>query len=142
MKNLIETLKSSKNVFLNAEGASIEKWKSLPHNKEGLELFLKFNIAEILYGDKKIFCTSNKELVNRILEILEIKQTLTENAFTSIRNIVISWDLNNDKIISFSMKNKWSILNFIQLSPQNINLITSVIKEILQNARKNIPKNE
>ena len=138
MKNLIETLKSSKNIFLKAEGASIEKWKNLPHTKEGLELFLKFNIAEIQYGVDKYFCTASVELINRALDILGIKKTLTDESLSSKRNLVMCWDLDKDKIISFSMKNRWEILNLIEITPQNIEIINSAMKEVLNpNPRKN-----
>lgn len=132
MKDLIETLKSSRNILLKAEGEAIEKWKNLPQSKEGLDLFLKFNIAEILYDRTSYFCTSNVDLVNRILKILGSNNKISKNGFSSRRNIVMAWDLVEDKIISFSMKNKWNILNLVPINPANIELLESILKDLLR----------
>ena len=132
MKDLIESLKSSRNVFLKAEGEAIEKWKNLPHSKVGLDLFLRFNIAEILYGGRNFFCTSNVDLVNRLLKILGSEKTVSKVGLVSRRNIVLTWDMVDDKSISFSMKNPWKILNMVPLETSNIQLLESMLKNILK----------
>ena len=133
MKDLIESLKSSRNVFLKAEGKAIEKWKNLPHSKKGLDLFLKFNIAEVLYGGRSFFCTSNVDLVNRILAILGSEKAISKSGLTSKRDIVLTWDMVEDKPISFSMKETWKILNMIPIDSSNIQLLDNILKGILSN---------
>ncbi len=47
--SLIDKLKSSGKEVLEAQGAGLEMWKSLKHNKHDLELFLQFNITELRF---------------------------------------------------------------------------------------------
>ena len=131
MKDLIESLKSSRNVFLKVEGEAIEKWKNLPHNKEGLDLFLKFNIAEVFYGNTSFFCTSNLNLINRLNSFFNLKQ-FDKNDFESRRNLVLTWNLVDDKVISFSMENNWKILKFIPINPSNIQLLNKILNNLLK----------
>lgn len=132
MIDFIEKLKSSKNIFLKTEGDTIEKWKSLPHNKEGLDLFLKFNIVEIDYDGKSYYCTSNVEIINRLLKVLGIADRIFEKSFQTKRNIVLSWNLISDKIISFSMKKEWNLVKFITVDAKNLEILNSVLNETLK----------
>ena len=45
----IDILKNSKNRILVSEASNLGKWSQLKHNKESLELFLNYNIAEIFH---------------------------------------------------------------------------------------------
>ena len=69
MANFLDKVKDTGNKLLEAELIGLSKWDKLRHTKEDLELFLNFNIAEILYltnkGEQRsIVCTSNTSLVN------------------------------------------------------------------------------
>ena len=49
----IDILKNSNNRILVSEASNLGKWSQLKHNKESLELFLNYNIAEIEFLSKK-----------------------------------------------------------------------------------------
>ena len=49
----IDILKNSNNRILVSEASNLGKWSQLKHNKESLELFLNYNIAEIEFRSKK-----------------------------------------------------------------------------------------
>ena len=49
----IDILKNSNNRILVSEASNLGKWSQLKHNKESLELFLNYNIAEIEFLSRK-----------------------------------------------------------------------------------------
>ena len=67
--SFIDRLKASGKEILETQGAGIEMWKGLKHNKHDLELFLQFNITELRFKPKDehetktIVCTSNTRLI-------------------------------------------------------------------------------
>jgi hypothetical protein len=86
-----------------------------------------------LYDGRSFFCTSNVDLVNRILAILGSEKAISKSGLTSKRDIVLTWDMVEDKPISFSMKETWKILNMVPIDSSNIQLLDNILKGILSN---------
>lgn len=66
--DFISQMRSSGNKLLETEAQDLATWSKLRHNKQDLELFLNFNIAEITFKtkdgkDTSVIGTANTALV-------------------------------------------------------------------------------
>lgn len=138
---IIDTLRKSDNLLLKAEGEDIDKWKKLDHNKSSLELFLTYNLAEIeFYGkDKKkhvAICSSNTPLIKVFQAIKEedkkkLVKLRSNGIHTRDMSLVKTWDFKDNKFNSIFLK-RWNIVNFINITPDNILLLDKVIRELFK----------
>ena len=138
----IDLMRKSDKKLLLAEAADIERWKGLRHNKSGLEMFLQFNIAEIRFKYKnssvytKIICTSNTRLINVINAVKKSQKVkMMKTPFDGIRTndttSILTYDLSSRTYKTVSLK-AWEIMNFISITPDNIELIDNLINQILK----------
>ena len=138
---IIDTLRKSDNLLLKAEGEDIDKWKKLDHNKSSLELFLTYNLAEIeFYGkDKKkhvAICSSNTPLIKVFQAIKEedkkkLVKLRSDGIHTRDMSLVKTWDFKDNKFNSIFLK-RWNIVNFINITPDNILLLDKVIRDLFK----------
>lgn len=139
MESFIEFLKSNNNSLLKNEGAGIELFKGLKHDKNSLDIFLKHAVAEILTTSKKrLLCTSNEELVKKFSAIktegaplLKVMRTPFE---TSPKHNALTWDLLKNKYASIA-GNGWQILNFIVIDESNVEILHEAISDLLKRVK-------
>jgi hypothetical protein len=139
--NIIDLLRNSNKELLKAEAEDISKWSKLKHNKEDLNLLLKFNIAEIEYKktDNKsssIVCTSNSVLIDTIhvkhkdLKKAKLKYNL-KDVVPEKNNKLKTFDLIDKKIKTLPLTD-WKIKNFISITPENILILHELLENILK----------
>lgn len=141
MATFLDKVKNTGNKLLEAELEGLSKWEKLRHTKDDLELFLNFNIAEIIYltkdgHQKSIICTSNTPLIN----IFNTKKLADKQSFakensdgikTKDRSSVDTWDLLENKRKTISLTS-WQIVNFISISPDNILILDKIFNELVK----------
>lgn len=129
--NILETIKSSKNVFLKNTADDIQKFKVLKHNSVDLQLFLLNSIAKIQIAGRQFICTANKTLVEKITNSKNITK-FNKNVLNIfiIKKLVIFFDLSTKKYITLNCKNDWEILDFVIIKPENIELLSKMLLQI------------
>lgn len=133
--NFIDFLKSNKAEFLSLGSvknpetwSKIQVFRNIPHNKEGLDLFLGLNIVEIISNNRSYFCTSNSELINKILESQGNRSRFANNFFhKKSGSVVLTWNLESNSLVSISMKSDWVIKSFLPIVPANASIINRAI---------------
>lgn len=141
--NIVETLRNSDNKLLKATAADFAKWSKLKHNKECLNLLLQFNIVEIRYQNSAgtysdgVF-TSNSVLINiinkTVEEVKKLKaiKTLSPKAVPIEKdNIVKTYDLKDKTPKTINLKS-WDVLNFISITPENVEILHQLLIDILK----------
>lgn len=140
--NIIHRIKSTNNPLLVSEAASVEKWKDLPHNKSGLELFLQFNIAELkfkpksLMAFKTVICTSNTQFISVFTQRRESlkNEAAAKVAFSGIytkdSDSVMSFNLLTNRYNTISIR-AWEIVNFVSIIPENVVVLDQIVNDIL-----------
>lgn len=143
---LISVLKHSDNLLLESEGENVSVWGNLKHNKQDLELFLTYNLAELQYATKNkklktIVCSSNETLIHVLTKKIntnpkndkpvEVKVSKKNKFKTHDKMSVLTWDLMDMKFKTVDLSN-WYVSNFIPITDDNIILLDKVIKEILK----------
>ena len=143
MEDLVEKLLSSGNKVLEAAGKELPKWKKLKHNKQDLELFLQFNIAHIKYRPKNevvmkdIVCTSSTRFIKVFSKLKEsdkkhaLKKTKNDGIKTKDKNSVLTYNLLENKYNTV-MLDMWQIVNFLTITPDNIEILDTVINDMLK----------
>lgn len=143
MEDLVEKLLNSGNKVLEAAGKELPKWKKLKHNKEDLEFFLQFNIAHIKYRPKgnvvmkDIVCTSNTKFIAAFSMLKEsdkkhaLKKTKNDGIRTKEKSSILTYNLldNTYNTLDLSM---WQIVNFLTITPDNIEILDTVINDMLR----------
>lgn len=119
----------------------LAKWNKLRHCKEDLELFLTFNIAEILYVNEKnkvitTLCTSNTVLINVIKTKSKkgkksVKLIESDGIHTRNMDSIDTWDIVHKHTITIPLKS-WQIINFKTISISNILQLDELINKILK----------
>ena len=134
-------MRASGNKLLETEAQDLATWSKLKHNKQDLELFLNFNIAEIEFkmkSDEKatVIGTANTSLVKVFSAKKDVdKQKAAKLKSSGMRTkdstSVQIWDLveNKPKTIMLSA---WSIKNFISISEKNILVLDEVLRDLLK----------
>ena len=134
-------MRASGNKLLETEAQDLATWSKLKHNKQDLELFLNFNIAEIEFKTKSdekatVIGTANTSLVKVFSAKKDVdKQKAAKLKSSGMRTkdstSVQIWDLveNKPKTIMLSA---WSIKNFISISEKNILVIDEVLRDLLK----------
>ena len=134
-------MRASGNKLLETEAQDLATWSKLKHNKQDLELFLNFNIAEIEFKTKSdekatVIGTANTSLVKVFSEKKDVdKQKAAKLKSSGMRTkdstSVQIWDLveNKPKTIMLSA---WSIKNFISISEKNILVLDEVLRDLLK----------
>lgn len=120
-----------------------EKWSRLPHNAEGLDLFLANNLADVVFETKKsetrrCFLTSNMDLVKEFCNIasfVETKPTKTNKKKSKAKEFVLSWDIIRRKSVSIHGE-KWKIMNFIPIDTKNVKLLTNIMNDLAKRKPK------
>lgn len=140
--NFIHRLKATKHPMLVSEAQAIEKWKDLSHNKQGLELFLQFNIAELkfkpksLLSFKNIICTSNTQFISvfsQRRESLKAKAAATvafSGIYTKDSDSIMTFNLLTNRYNTVSLR-AWEIVNFVSIVPDNVVILDSLVNDIL-----------
>ena len=113
----------------------------MKHNKQDLELFLNFNIAEIEFKTKSdekatVIGTANTSLVKvfsakKDVDKQKVAKLKSSGMRTKDSTSVQIWDLveNKPKTIMLSA---WSIKNFISISEKNILVLDEVLRDLLK----------
>ncbi len=139
--DFIQQMRASGNKLLETEAQDLATWSKLKHNKQDLELFLNFNIAEIEFkmkSDEKatVIGTANTSLVKVFSAKKDVdKQKAAKLKSSGMRTkdstSVQIWDLveNKPKTIMLSA---WSIKNFISISEKNILVLDEVLRDLLK----------
>ena len=139
--DFIQQMRASGNKLLETEAQDLATWSKLKHNKQDLELFLNFNIAEIEFKTKSdekatVIGTANTSLVKVFSAKKDVdKQKAAKLKSSGMRTkdstSVQIWDLveNKPKTIMLST---WSIKNFISISEKNILVIDEVLRDLLK----------
>lgn len=139
--DFIQQMRASGNKLLETEAQDLATWSKLKHNKQDLELFLNFNIAEIEFKTKSdekatVIGTANTSLVKVFSAKKDVdKQKAAKLKSSGMRTkdstSVQIWDLveNKPKTIMLSA---WSIKNFISISEKNILVIDEVLRDLLK----------
>lgn len=134
-------MRASGNKLLETEAQDLATWSKLKHNKQDLELFLNFNIAEIEFKTKSdekatVIGTANTSLVKVFSAKKDVdKQKAAKLKSSGMRTkdstSVQIWDLveNKPKTIVLSA---WSIKNFISISEKNILVLDEVLRDLLK----------
>lgn len=134
-------MRASGNKLLETEAQDLATWSKLKHNKQDLELFLNFNIAEIEFKTKSdekatVIGTANTSLVKVFSAKKDVdKQKAAKLKSSGMRTkdstSVQIWDLveNKPKTIMLSA---WSIKNFISISEKNILVLDEVLRDLLK----------
>ena len=134
-------MRASGNKMLETEAQDLATWSKLKHNKQDLELFLNFNIAEIEFKTKSdekatVIGTANTSLVKVFSAKKDVdKQKAAKLKSSGMRTkdstSVQIWDLveNKPKTIMLSA---WSIKNFISISEKNILVLDEVLRDLLK----------
>lgn len=140
--SVIDRMKASKNKLLVAEGKALSIWGKLSHNKEGLELFLTHNIAEIRFKPGKsdkyesLVLTGNNRLI-KVYSALkpEDKKKFLASPFAGIRTkdplTVDAYDLAAGKVKTISLR-AWQILNFVTITEENVEVLDALVRECLR----------
>lgn len=140
--NFIQRLKATNNPMLVSEAESIEKWKNLPHNKSGLELFLQFNIAELkfkpksLMSFKSIICTSNTQFISvfsqrrESLKIAAAQKVAFSGIYTKDSDAIMTFNLLTNCYNTVSIR-AWEIVNFVAIVPQNVVILDQLVNDVL-----------
>ena len=139
MSSIIEELKKSNNALLQNEAKGVELFRGLKHDKQSLDFFLKYVVAEILTTSKKLLlCTSNEELVKKFSAIKQegvtMKKVMRVPFETSPRHNALTWDLVKNKYASIS-GNGWTILNFVVIDENNVEILHRAITDLLKKVR-------
>lgn len=139
--DFIQQMRASGNKLLENEAQDLATWSKLKHNKQDLELFLNFNIAEIEFKTKSdekatVIGTANTSLVKVFSAKKDVdKQKAAKLKSSGMRTkdstSVQIWDLveNKPKTIMLSA---WSIKNFISISEKNILVLDEVLRDLLK----------
>lgn len=151
IEEFIDILKNSKNRVLVSEANSLGKWSQLKHNKESLELFLNYNIAEIEFFSKKtknlkrVLVCSNTNFIKAInaksdSDKKKIIESLPRTHSTGLKNnssvLTTSWNIMKNDYCTIPL-NKWKIVNWIEINESNAELINDVIRDMHGLARAN-----
>ena len=139
--DFIQQMRASGNKLLETEAQDLATWSKLKHNKQDLELFLNFNIAEIEFKTKSdekatVIGTANTSLVKVFSAKKDVdKQKAAKLKSSGMRTkdstSVQIWDLveNKPKTIMLSA---WSIKNFISINEKNILVLDEVLRDLLK----------
>lgn len=142
MVDLVEKLANSGNKVLEAAANDFSKWSKLKHNKEDLEFMLQFNIVHLKWKPmshatfSEIACTSN----TRLIEVFSAHKSSDKKRKLNAKNDGIRIE-NPNAIMTFNLidnkyntvyLNEWSIVNFISITDDNIELLDEFINNILK----------
>lgn len=141
-KDLVEKLLSSGNKVLESAGKDLGRWSKLKHNKQDLELFLQFNLAHLRYLPKgkhslqDVVCTSNTQFINVFSKLKssdKAKAIRSKNSGirTKDANSVLTYNLIDNKY-NIIMLDAWEIVTFLEISPDNIEILDKVVNEMLK----------
>lgn len=151
MKDLIEKLAASGNKILEAAANDMSKWSDLRHNKEDLELFLQFNLVHLRFKPKNkhsmqdIVCTSNTRFIKVFSEVKKsqkIKQlnVKIDGIRTKDPSSILTYNIIDAKYNTIDLSS-WEIINFISMTEENIEILDSVVNDILKRPIENDIKN-
>lgn len=139
--DFIQQMRASGNKLLETEAQDLATWSKLKHNKQDLELFLNFNIAEIEFKTKSdekatVIGTANTSLVKVFSAKKDVdKQKAAKLKSSGMRTkdstSVQIWDLVENKLKTI-MLSAWSIKNFISISEKNILVLDEVLRDLLK----------
>ena len=141
--SFIDKLKASGKEILETQGAGIEMWKGLKHNKHDLELFLQFNITELKFKPKDehetktIVCTSNTRLIAvfQALKEADKKKALRATPFAGIKtrdsSSVLTFNLVDNKYNTISLR-AWELGSFVTITEKNLPTLDVLLCDLLK----------
>ena len=150
----IDILKNSNNRILVSEASNLGKWSQLKHNKESLELFLNYNIAEIEFLSKKsrklkrVLVCSNTNFIKAVnaksdSDKKKIIENIPSSHSTGLKNnssvLTTSWNIMKNDYCTIPL-NRWKIVNWIEINESNAELINDIIRDMHGIARTSIGK--
>ena len=151
--SFIDRLKASGKEILETQGAGIEMWKSLNHNKHDLELFLQFNVTELRFKPKDehetktIVCTSNTRLIAvfRALKEVEKKKALKATPFAGIKtrdsSSVLTFNLVDNTYNTISLR-AWELGSFVTITEKNLLTLDILLCDLLKRGENKIKKDD
>lgn len=142
--DIIAQMRNSGNKFLETEAQDLATWSKLKHNKQDLELFLNFNIAEIEFKtkdgeDASVVGTANTALV----KVFSAKKDEDKQKAAGLKSSgmrtkdstsVMMWDLIENKPKTVLLAS-WNIKNFISITEKNILLLDEVMSGLLKKTK-------
>lgn len=142
MVDVIKILRESGYELLEHEAEDVSRWRGLRHNKDDLQLFLTFNVAEIEFlpeGGKKavrIVCTGNKRLIAAYSAVkapdrkLALK-TPMRGLRTAKTGTVLAYDLAAGKVVTVPLRS-WRVISFLTITEENAPLLDEVLRRTLR----------
>lgn len=157
-EDFIKILSESNNKLLVSNSETMTEWSKLKHNKEGLELFLNYNLAEVYFEDnegtlKKVIACSNTSLIKMFSlkrESSGYKSTVRKLAGMKSKGIhnkektnVLTWNFLKNDYCRINITKTWYLGQWITLSENNVVILNETMKDILDNSKitRNITKN-
>ena len=146
-ESLIDQLKKSGKRVLEAQGESAELWTKLKHNKQDLEIFLQFNIAELRFKPKDskdfktVVCTSNTRLIKvfQAAKSLDKKKLLATTPFAGIKTkdptSVLTFNLV-DNTFNTVLLRAWELGSFITITEKNVEALDALLTDLLKRKEK------
>lgn len=142
MVDLVEKMASSGNMVIEAAANDIGKWANLKHDKDGLELFLQYNLVHLKFRPKgyatfkEIVCTSNTRFIKVFSSLKESqKKSALRAKFDGIKTkdkgSVLTYNLVEGKYNTVDL-NTWEIVAFISMSEDNVEILDKVANEMLK----------
>lgn len=134
---LIKRLKSAADELHRAMGEDLSIFTNIKHTHPDLALFLKCTIAVVDIGSTDfLICSSNDEVVNYFSpgpKVLSKRGTTsaTKPANRKRREYTLTYDIRKRKPASIN-GNDWSIVLFIALKKDRVDLICNQLKAILE----------
>jgi hypothetical protein len=145
--SLIDQLKESGKKALEAQGQSAEIWTKLKHNKQDLEIFLQFNIAELRFKPKDakdfktVVCTSNTRLIKvfQAAKAADKKKLLASTPFAGIKTkdstSVLTFNLVDNTYNTILLK-AWELGSFITITEKNLEVLDALLTDLLKRKEK------
>ena len=145
--DLVEKLLESGNKVLEAAGNDMKMWSSFKHVKRDLEVFLAHNLVHLKFKPKnaavmkEIVCTSSTPFI-RAFSLL--KEQDKRKAFRA-KNLgiktkdpctVMTYNVLDGEYNTIAL-DLWEIVNFISITPENIEVLDKVANDLLKRAMKN-----
>ena len=142
MIDLVEKMAKSGNKVLEAAANDMSKWSKLKHDKQGLELFLTYNLVHLKFKlkgkdtRKEIVCTSNNRFIKVFSALKEsmkkrAMQTKFDGLKTEDKSSVLTYNLLEGKYNTVDL-HEWEIVSFITMSEDNIDMLDKVANEMLK----------
>ena len=145
----IDILESSDNKLLHGAAKDIMDWSKLRHDKESLELFLKYNIAVVYVEDMGEFLVSSnvqylyyinnqrvQKTKNKVVKMMSSSTRFAKLLKSSQNGLVRTWDLIGNTKCEIPMTALWAVRRWIGIDRENIQALAIATDEILSKSKR------